>query len=803
MKKIFIFLILAILLTSCGKDSESITGIESSNKGNLADKGVIGDDIPITRSEAVRIVALSFMNQSEIDKVDVENSFKDINGDPNIGYIYACLKLGYVQNDSKFRPDDYLTIMEAQGILDSISKGSITLKYGEGTEKNPISYALFVKSFTTMLEKEDLISENNINFKNLVVLATKENNEKLGDNIITDFGLYRNSYIDFSKYLNSQIKTLVRDNEIICVLETSENQPKLENVYVLKTEGNVITIFIGGLTRQYIAKENFDKDYTGFLCDIQIEGDKVLDLKIHENYVQEEIKLIDIESTGADNKYIEVGMDKKLLFKDYFQLKVYRGYDGKVAWGEATDIVVGDDNARLYLDDENKIVGCVLVEAPQRENIRVLINTSKFASKYHKVVEVTSKEDMIVNVGDIEKTIKANEIYRMENLEKRVIITPTNGGELVLKNVTRHNGDASFEGKLEIKKFNSGYMVVNVIEIEEYLQRVVPSEMPSTYHKEALKAQAVTARSFAMKTLVQTSYKKFGANLDDSTSSQVYNNVDESEDVNSAIAETEGVVITFDGEPVSTNFYSTSSGYGASSGDVWGDLKNKVFPTYSPEYLSAKPLVSKKNVPSLEKEEDVKKFLKSKEIKAVDSNYPWFRWEIYMSSQDLANSINNNIASRYEVNPFMILTKVGDEYVEKPITSIGSVKDINVISRGDGGILTEIEIVGSEKTVRISGEYNIRFILKPVSYDSKRGDISITRQDGKTVDNYSLLPSAFFVFDKVYDDNKNLKGINIYGGGNGHGVGMSQNGAEELAKHDVSYEKILKYFYSGIEVEKY
>ncbi len=790
-------------LVSCGVEEApkvEISGVEVGNEDNLATKGVVGDNIPITRSEAARIIALSFYTQEEIKNLDKFNNFSDIEGNENNIYINACVKLGYIQNNEKFRPDEYLTINEAQAIANNISKNSVVLKFSAEEQKSQISYALFVKALTKVLDNEDLLVENDINYKNLIVLATKENNEKLGDNIITDYGIMKTSYLDYAEQLNAQVLTLVRDDIIICSIEIVDIAPKLEDVYILQTSGKVLTVFAGGLTRQYQSDKDFDKDYRGNLCDVQIEGNKVVDLVIHEDYVKKEVKLIDIEN--GDNKFIEVDGDSNLKFADYYQLKVFRDYGEKVRAGEFADIVIGDDNTKFFMNEENQIIGCVVSESPQSEVIRVLLTTTNFSSKFHKSVEVTSEKEFYVRNGSFEKTINAGEVYTVPtDSENRVYIEPSENGELILKNVERSSSKVSYQGTLEVKKVTEGFVVTNVLNVEDYLKRVVPSEMPSSYHIEALKAQAVTARSFAMKTLYQTAYKKYGANLDDSTASQVYNNVAEVEAVNEAIKATDGVVLTYDSKPVSTNFYSTSSGVGASSGDVWADFKNSTFPTTSPKYLSSKALVSKDNTPTLESEEDVAKFLKNTDIKAVDSSFPWFRWNYEMSAKEIQSCINKNISSRYSVNSFMILTKEGDNYVEKPIESIGQIKDINVLSRGDGGIITAIEIVAEDKTIKIMGEYNIRFILKPVGYEGR--EIEITKNDGGISKNYSLIPSAFFVFDKVFDKDKNLESIKVFGGGNGHGVGMSQNGAEELAKNGVSYQEILKYFYTGVEIAQY
>ncbi len=90
-------------------------------------------------------------------------------------------------------------------------------------------------------------------------------------------------------------------------------------------------------------------------------------------------------------------------------------------------------------------------------------------------------------------------------------------------------------------------------------------------------------------------------------------------------------------------------------------------------------------------------------------------------------------------------------------------------------------------------EYNIRYLLAPVS-------TQITKQDGSLVDGFNLLPSAYCIFEKVIEKDK-LSGFKISGGGYGHGVGMSQNGAKIMAGKQYTFDEILKYFYTGVDLK--
>ena len=91
-----------------------------------------------------------------------------------------------------------------------------------------------------------------------------------------------------------------------------------------------------------------------------------------------------------------------------------------------------------------------------------------------------------------------------------------------------------------------GIAVINELDIEEYLKCVVPSEMPVSYGVNALKCQAVCARSYAYTQLENNYYGEYGAHVDDSVAFQVYKNTNINEDSSKAVDETNGSAVYFD-----------------------------------------------------------------------------------------------------------------------------------------------------------------------------------------------------------------------------------------------------------------
>lgn len=124
-----------------------------------------------------------------------------------------------------------------------------------------------------------------------------------------------------------------------------------------------------------------------------------------------------------------------------------------------------------------------------------------------------------------------------------------------------------YRGKLIVKNINGSLTVINDIPLEEYIRGVVPSEMPSNWEYEALKAQAIAARSYALANLGKQA--KYGYDLKDNTEDQAYGGASsETDRTNKAVMETSGLVLTYDMKIISA-YYSASAG-GYTNTNAWG-----------------------------------------------------------------------------------------------------------------------------------------------------------------------------------------------------------------------------------------
>ena len=124
-----------------------------------------------------------------------------------------------------------------------------------------------------------------------------------------------------------------------------------------------------------------------------------------------------------------------------------------------------------------------------------------------------------------------------------------------------------YRGKLMVKVSNGKLIVINDVDLEDYLRGVVPSEMPASWEYEALKAQAIAARSFALANLGKQA--RYGYDLKDNTEDQAYGGASaETNRTNKVIDETAGLVLTHDMKIISA-YYSASAG-GMTSTSAWG-----------------------------------------------------------------------------------------------------------------------------------------------------------------------------------------------------------------------------------------
>ena len=158
--------------------------------------------------------------------------------------------------------------------------------------------------------------------------------------------------------------------------------------------------------------------------------------------------------------------------------------------------------------------------------------------------------------------------------------------------------------------------------------------------------------------------------------------------------------------------------------------------------------------------------------------------------------LNENLVKRYEASAKSILVpdENGDFVSGKPPVFTKIVR-MAVVKRGNGGVMDELLIEGAEGYVKVVGEHAIRSVLA-------NEKTTLTRQNGSESTVSSLLPSAFGVIDVQVDGETNaVTAYAVTGGGYGHGIGMSQNGAKYMALEGMTCGDILQFFYEGVTIQ--
>ena len=155
----------------------------------------------------------------------------------------------------------------------------------------------------------------------------------------------------------------------------------------------------------------------------------------------------------------------------------------------------------------------------------------------------------------------------------------------------------------------------------------------------------------------------------------------------------------------------------------------------------------------------------------------------------IRSSIAESFAKRMSADPKRFTVLSSDGTIDPD-----DISQIKVVKRAESGVLQKIKLTGRNQELTVSGEYNIRCLLAPSS------DTAVILQDKSTRNGMSLLPSGYFFLEEI-NDGEQITGYKIYGGGFGHGAGLSQNGADTLAEKGYEYREILTYFFEGINIE--
>ena len=321
-------------------------------------------------------------------------------------------------------------------------------------------------------------------------------------------------------------------------------------------------------------------------------------------------------------------------------------------------------------------------------------------------------------------------------------------GEKPLKIITSDGTVKNFRGKLLVFiNSDKKLTVINQLTINEYLGGVIPNEMPAFFPMEALKAQAIVARTYTMKHL--GTHKKDGADLCSTVHCHVYGGMDsETEKTNNAVKETIHQLVFYNDKLADTVYHSTCGGMTAYIENSW-ELPSQ-------DYLISVPDQFQPQKPQFNTEEEFQSFINSPPSCYCQESGK-FRWEAVYTEEELEKLYNKSIP-----------VTLKDAKI-KP----GKLEDVTIEKRGaDGRVLTLLIKCSS-------GEYRI-----------EKDKIRWLTSGGKIAKG-GLSSTLFYIYKP--DDGT----YHFMGGGWGHGIGLCQFGAKGMAEKGFSAEEIIKHYYPG------
>lgn len=337
---------------------------------------------------------------------------------------------------------------------------------------------------------------------------------------------------------------------------------------------------------------------------------------------------------------------------------------------------------------------------------------------------------------------------------KSVTIEPSSGtdGEghtIIVKNLMTGAGmtwasvdDKEYRGKLQIlhNASRNTLVPINIVNMEEYLQGVISSEMPTKFPMNALRAQAVLARTYALKHMGK--HRSYGYDVCDTQNCQVYGGVSaESERANAAVESTMGETLKYKNRPIESVFSANCGGITQSAKEAgWNET------------------------PYLNPVSDYKDF-------DFDNLQPYHFKELLQYPHDAYSRYDKNVSlAAYR------WTRVVDEeelraVIKKQKKDIGKITALIPLRRGRSGYVNRLLVKGTKGNVILNKENVIR------------NNLSL-----------GMLRSSYFIVEPHYE-NRKLKYFVFYGGGWGHGVGFCQTGAAGRADAGQDYKTILNHYF--------
>ena len=326
----------------------------------------------------------------------------------------------------------------------------------------------------------------------------------------------------------------------------------------------------------------------------------------------------------------------------------------------------------------------------------------------------------------------------------------------------------SFQGILRLVVHEDKIVAINVLSVEDYLTSVISSEMNADCPMEFMKAAAVISRSWLLAqiqtrknlgeknpsffTFTKTDkeiirwhdredHTIFDVCADDHC--QRYQGITRTTNpqAREAVESTRGEILMYDGEICDARFSKCCGGRTEEFKYAWEDVEKPYLQSVEDPYCNTQD------------KELLARVLNKYDQETTD----FYRWQVEITQNDMCE---------------LLKSRLGVDF--------GKVVALNAVERGPGGHLSKLKIVGTEHTMTIGKELEIRRALSE-----------------------SHLLSSAFEAEPYYEENSNIPaGFRLNGKGWGHGVGMCQIGAAVMGQQGYPYQEILKFYYRGADIIK-
>ena len=321
--------------------------------------------------------------------------------------------------------------------------------------------------------------------------------------------------------------------------------------------------------------------------------------------------------------------------------------------------------------------------------------------------------------------------------------------------VTNDRVQRTYGGQMQLQPNAYGsYTLVNTVPIETYLRGVVPHEIGPNAPYAAVEAQAIIARTYALRNLHRFAIDEYELCAD--THCQVYWGLDNTVSrADQAIAATSGLVLTYNNEPIDALYSSTTGGVTSPFEDVWlGDSR-----PYLVARIDAPTAIWDLASNPLDREENFRRFMNLNEG-FNESDWNTFRWRESTSLEEMTEFLQRY----YRRNNRAIDFK--------------EVQEVAIVERSASGRVLKMTITTDAGVIEIPNDEIRNAFYPPIS--------------------------TFFYIEPIYrgqGEDRVLDGYTFVGGGFGHGVGLSQTGSYNLANLGWSSAEILQFYYPGTQLQ--